>query len=59
MVKVKAGDEFVSQLPTDCGRLIDSPRAAGGHRRRVCLKDSVAIVERDDARALARSLLKW
>jgi len=57
---VKSDDTFVPQLPADCGRLIDYRHGLlEGTVEQYGLKDSVDISERDDARAMARYLLKW
>ncbi len=57
---VKSGDEFVPRLPANCGRLIDYRHGLlEGTVEQFGLKDSVDIVERDDARAMARYLIKW
>jgi len=50
----------VPSLPKDCGRLTDYRQ---GLLERVVeqfgVNDSVDIIERDDAKALARYLVKW
>lgn len=57
---VKSGDEYVPGLPPDCGRLIDYRHGLlEGTVEQFGLNDSVDIVERDDARAMARYLLRW
>jgi uncharacterized protein (TIGR02265 family) len=57
---VKAGDEFVPSLPKDCGRLIDYRHGLlEGVLEQFGVNDLVDIVERDDAKALARYLVKW
>lgn len=57
---VKAGNEFVPSLPKDCGRLIDYRHGLlEGVVEQFGVNDSVDIIERDDAKALARYLVKW
>lgn len=57
---VKAGDEFVPHLPADCARLIDYRHGLlEGLVEQFGINDSVDIVERDDARAMARYLVRW
>ena len=57
---VKTGDAFVPHLPADCGRLIDYRHGLlEGTVAQYGLNDSVDIVDRDDARATARYLLRW
>ena len=57
---VKSGEEFVPRLPPDCGRLIDYRHGLlEGTIEQFGLKDSVDIVERDDAKAMASYLLTW
>lgn len=57
---VKAGDEFVASLPKDCGRLVDYRHGLlEGVVEQFGVNDSVDIIERDDAKAMARYLVKW
>lgn len=47
-------------LPKDCGRLTDYRQGLlEGVVEQFGVNDSVHIIERDDAKALARYLVKW
>lgn len=57
---VKAGEAYVPRLPPEAGRLIDYRHGVlEGIIEQFGVNDSVDIVERDDARLLARYLVSW
>ncbi|MBE2250604.1 MAG: DUF2378 family protein [Myxococcus sp.] len=57
---VKTADEFVPNLPSEAGRLIDYRHGLlEGIVEQYGVKDHVDVVERDDVRLMARYLVKW
>lgn len=57
---VTTGEAFRPNLPTDAGRLIDYRHGLlEGVIQQFGVSDAVDIVERDDARLMARYIIKW